>query len=374
MGWVENIHFKINWSDMTISYLGSNIIIYFMSYKSSLPALRGKNVISVALDESGDMTLEVYQELLRRFRGKSEYKPTMFISGTVQGADMDHWYPKMLNDKELTTISWRKVEDQQYPKFKAKDNIVILFMATHENIENLGEHYLKVQRDALGADTELYKQQILGVPCAATTGDSLIKLKGSNLKDRIELYTGELDTIVVGMDFNISNCAMTVSRQEDGIIKFCYDNKASAMDSYELSEQILEILPPEKYKNHDIIITGDSAGKARSTSAQDNKSNWDVIKAQLYGKYNNLEYIIPRSNPPVSNSIQQLNRLLTDNLIEISKEHCSELIRCLSTAEKTSNDTIKKSNNDQISHLVDACRYNVEVYHPSRRRYKSGSI
>ena len=374
-GYVENVDFVCNKSSLLITYLKYNVKVLFKSYKSGIPNLTGFNLISINIEEAGDMPNAVWREINRRFRGKlkDSQKITMLITGVPQGSDLSHWYLKMLLDTNLKPISYYKIEDQQYVRFKADSNTIVMFGSSHEGSKWNGKDYVDRQYKTMPKGSNLAKQQLHGLAVAASSEDSLFKLKGSNLKD-ISFDPENEDTIIVSLDFNIEKSGMLVMQTKEGVYQFVYDNKARAMDSYELAYQILEFLPPEKYQDCDIVITGDASGSKRSTTTQDNRTDWDIIKKVLYGKYRNLTYSVPRSNPSVSNSVKNFNRLLVDNLVEISKEHCSELIHCLSSVEKTANNTILKSSADSLSHLVDCARYAIEVVEPSRKKHISGSI
>ena len=206
----------------------------------------------------------------------------------------------------------------------------------------------------------------------AQTGNSLFQLKGSNLKD-LDLNNLSFAELVVSFDFNISKCSWVVTRLEDGILKVIHSNKSDAMDTYEACNQFKLQFPLNDFRYNRFIITGDAAGKARSTSTKDNKNDYSIIESEL--KDYNISIEVPRSNPPVSNSVRHINRLFNDNLIYINKNNCSFLIHGLSSCTASNSGGINKSGKDEVSHIVDAFRYGIEYLDPSiDRKSITGSI
>lgn len=293
----------------------------------------------------------------------------MFMCGCPQGVDEQHFYFKLLQDKDLNTFNHFTIDDVEYPRFKTKAKTLILHKPTHDNIKNLAPGYVDNLEEIYIKGSNFYKQQLLGQPVVATSEDNLFKVTGKNIQsfdfNRTNFYYR-----IISLDFNVAKCSWLIAEVEGDVIKFLYDNKSRAMDTYEVCEQIKEKFPPNEYSNYEFLITGDASGSNKSTKS--NKTDYDIIFKELGSHYKLLKSV-PRSNPSVSNSIRNFNRLLLEGKIIFNREGCGELITCLNKAV-ASGDVLKKGNSDDVTHLIDAARYAVEIVHPSKTKLYSGSM
>lgn len=170
-----------------------------------------------------------------------------------------------------------------------------------------------------------------------------------NVNNTVKL--NENHVLYIGMDFNITNMAATVSIKENGI-RYVIDE---FVDKYDTSEMINSI--KAKYPNNRVIIYPDAAGGARNTSG---KSDHRLLRDAGF------KIIAPKKNPLVRDRINKVNKQFEDKKTFINSDNCPSLIEAL---EKQSyNKTGVPDKSGGFDHIVDAFGY--EVYNSEKAKIK----
>lgn len=150
------------------------------------------------------------------------------------------------------------------------------------------------------------------------------------------------DILHVGMDFNITNMACTIS-VKDKNIRYVIDEIVDAYDTAEISKTL-----KERYPKNRIIIYPDAAGAARSTSGL---SDHDILRKAGF------RVMAPSKNPPVRDRINAVNNSFEKMQTFVNDEKCPSLIEALENQAYN-----KKGEPDKTSgfdHVVDGFGYEV---------------
>jgi phage terminase large subunit len=148
--------------------------------------------------------------------------------------------------------------------------------------------------------------------------------------------------LYIGMDFNITNMAATVSIKE-GNVRYVVDE---VVDAYDTGDMISII--NERYPANRKIVYPDAAGNARNTSG---KSDHDLLRKAGF------KVIAPSKNPSVRDRINSVNKDFADNLTFINGNKCPSLVDALEKQSYNKHgEPDKQSGHD---HINDAFGYEV---------------
>lgn len=148
--------------------------------------------------------------------------------------------------------------------------------------------------------------------------------------------------LYIGMDFNITNMAATVSIKEKNI-RYVVDELVNFYDTGDMAAEI-----KRRYPNNRIIIYPDSAGGARNTSG---KSDHDILKASGF------KVIVPKKNPFVRDRINSVNKEFENLTTFINSNKCPSLVDALEKQAYNKNGEPNKQGG--FDHIVDAFGYEV---------------
>lgn len=163
------------------------------------------------------------------------------------------------------------------------------------------------------------------------------KLNTDNTK-----YPATTDVLYIGMDFNITNMACTISIKQNGI-RYVVDEITDAYDTADICKIIRQ-----RYPSNKVIVYPDASGNSRNTSG---KSDHDIIRKSGF------RVIAPKKNPNVRDRINNVNKTFEDNKTFINSDKCPVLVDSLEKQSYKSNgDPDKQSGYD---HINDAFGYEV---------------
>lgn len=152
----------------------------------------------------------------------------------------------------------------------------------------------------------------------------------------------ENNILYIGMDFNITNMAATISIK-DGDKRFVIDE---VVDAYDTGDMISILM--ERYPYNRKIIYPDAAGNARNTSG---KSDHDLLRKAGF------KVIAPSKNPSVRDRVNSVNKEFEKDLTFINSNRCPSLIDALEKQAYNKNgEPDKQSGHD---HINDAFGYEV---------------
>ena len=155
-----------------------------------------------------------------------------------------------------------------------------------------------------------------------------------------------------GMDFNVDYMSSVLACEySDGTIHYFDEIRLTNSNTAEMAKAMKKIAAF-------IPVYPDSSGSARSTTS--NKSDHEILK-QDYG----FQVIAKKSNPPVIDSLNALNRMLKDANGKVRMTidpKCTNLIKDLEQTQRSRDGRIDKSN-IQLTHMFDACSYYIAYKH-----------
>lgn len=174
--------------------------------------------------------------------------------------------------------------------------------------------------------------------------------------------------IILSWDFNVEYRAVSawqeIGKKPDGKpIVACV--KSWQMRGATVYEDAIALCKEfEKHKGT-IFLHGDASGENRT--AQTTDSMWKTIRDTFNKLLKNIRYIVPKSNPPVKDTIQCLNWALQENLIQFRTDE-RNVFMSLSACKADKYGEIDKSidysaNSTARSHEADTARYAVWHYY-----------
>lgn len=158
----------------------------------------------------------------------------------------------------------------------------------------------------------------------------------------------------VGMDFNITNMAATISIKEKNI-RYVIDEIVNAYDTSEIAKILRE-----RYPKNRIMIYPDAAGAARSTSGL---SDHDILRKSGFS------VIAPKKNPPVRDRINAVNNSFAKMQTFVNDERCPALVEALENQAYNKQGEPDKSSG--FDHVVDGFGY--EVWGTTKTKIKVNS-
>ncbi len=148
--------------------------------------------------------------------------------------------------------------------------------------------------------------------------------------------------LYIGMDFNITNMAATVSIKE-GNIRYVVDELVNFYDTGDMAAEL-----KRRYADNRIIIYPDSAGGARNTSG---KSDHDILRVSGF------KVVAPKKNPFVRDRINSVNKEFENLTTFVNANKCPSLVDALEKQAYNKNGEPDKQGG--FDHIVDAFGYEV---------------
>ncbi len=163
--------------------------------------------------------------------------------------------------------------------------------------------------------------------------------------------------LYVGMDFNITNMAATISIKE-GDIRYVVEEITGAYDTADMIGKIRERHPGNR-----IIVYPDSAGSARNTSGM---SDHQMLK--LAG----FKVVAPPKNPPVRDRINAVNNELEKGRLFINPNTCPSLLDALEKQGYNKHGEPDKQSG--MDHVADALGYEIHNSQGARVSFRRSSV
>lgn len=120
--------------------------------------------------------------------------------------------------------------------------------------------------------------------------------------------------LYVGMDFNITKMACTISIKE-GNTRYVIDEIVDEYDTGDISSEI-----KKRYPNNRVFVYPDAAGAARNTSG---KSDHDILRKAGF------KVVVPKKNPFIRDRINSVNKEFADCTTFINSNRCPSLLSAL---------------------------------------------
>ena len=315
---------KVNESELKVTLSnGAEICIKGADNEDSL---RGAGLNRVVLDEYAMFKNHVWQEIVLPMLATTQ-GDAMFI-GTPDGYNsLYDLYLKGQSDPEwmswqYTTIEGGFVEDSEIDRLKSN------------------------------MDGRLYRQEMEA--SFETTGNRAAYNFDRDI--HIKKADGLTSERFIGMDFNVDYMSAVIACvYTDGTIHYYDEIRQSNSNTEAMSKEMRK-----RWGLHPIFP--DPAGKARSTTS--NRSDHQILKD------NGFQVIARVAHPTQKDRLSALNRMLLDAKDRVKMTidpSCKYLIKDLEQTQRDKKGGIDKSNYE-LSHMLDACSYYIELKHPIVQR------
>ncbi len=327
----NRIPFDLNKSENVLTMRDTRSRILLRSL-DEYERLRGTNLAWFGVDELSYTPEEAWIRLEGRLRDPKASRLCGFAVWTPKGHD---WiYRRFLGNK---------VEGYEAILAKPFENRFIL--------DTIPDYY---ERLKASYDERFYQQEVLGEYLSVDSG------RVYSAFDRAE-HVGEVlfdpyAPLLWALDFNVDPmCSVIAQKQGDNVV-VVDEIVLRRASTHQACEEFLE-----RFRNHrgGIVVYGDASGNNAKTSGQsDYRMITDFFARTMF---RNVDYRIPKANPPVRARIQMVNSKLksASGSIQIRiASKCKELIKDLEEVTyKPDSTVIDKERDTKRTHLSDAFGY-----------------
>lgn len=309
--------FKVNKSDMTITYLPNNSTLLFFGLDDIEKLKSIEGITSIWVEEASECERNDMLELNRRLRGITSYPKEFYISFNP-----------------ISHLHWLKEHffDNPFDAFRLK--------TTYKDNPFIDDEYKKEIEDIKSYDIQQYNIYALGEWGVLNT--NIVYHKFDFTKHLSQKSVKDFKVLHVGIDFNVGGCACVVFG-ESGDEAYCVDFFAP----YDTEAIVTEL--HSRYKNKELILYPDSSGRAKSTNAS--RSDIDILKE--------FRMNAPPKNGAVRDRINSVNRRFAFNKLFINKK-LDKVIYSLQTQAYKENGEPEKFNDHKggsIDDINDAFGY-----------------
>lgn len=319
-------------------------------------AIAGPNMAFMACDEPGSITHEAWRNATARVRHPGARLRQRVASGTPEGLG---WLMDMFGDPE---------RPEHYRVYR---------MRTDENVELLKHSpaYLEMVRENA---TEAEIQSYLGGMFGNLTGALAHPPFSEALHWTPNVQIHPTLPLRLCFDFNVDPMTLGICQIVAGphgpelhVVDWLAQYGGATVES---CCQALRAKYPDGWKPG-AIVYGDATGKARHVKSL--KSNYQIIRETLAG-WAGITEKVPTANPPVSERINAVNRLLLNaagktrlwirKTEPARKCETRELVRSLQrTTKAPGTDDIEKKPGETHTHAAEALGYLVAVEFPVQK-------
>lgn len=297
------------------------------------------NVAFIGVDEIDTVREEIATKAVQKLQGRmrSGNVRQMFYTTTPEGFG---WAYKFFVEEDS--------DDKRFIKARTLDNIFL----PQDFIDDLYAMY----------PPEQIKAYLEG---------EFVNLNGNTVYNYFDRYRHDLeplydynDDILVGLDFNIGACCVTVAVEDYDAGELYVIDFFTEYDTYRVGLEL-----QRRYgKFRDIIIHPDASGGNRSTNASE--TDLDILRDQ-FGFIVNA----PKANPNIKDRVNSTNNMFYHDKLFIDVKKCPELARALEKqayddAGKPEKSDIHPSADDWNDSLGYLCHRRYPVVKPSLAQYK----
>lgn len=230
--------------------------------------------------------------------------------------------------------------------------------STYENEKYLPPDYIDSLKETY--DDQLINAYLDGEFVNLTGGQVYKQYSSAN--ESSETVLDSDTTLMIGMDFNVTNMAACVFVYRGKRIPHCVDEFTGLYDTKDMIERI-----KLKYPNKKIVVYPDASGKNRKSNAADET---DLLLLKQAGFRVNAK----EANPRVRTRINTVNAMFKnadgDSRLFVNKKTCPETHKCLE--QQIYNDVGEPDKKAGKDHQNDAFGYFVVYEHPIRKPLTSG--
>ena len=320
---------KTNESSLTV-YLKNGSIVSLKGAEKP-DNLRGRSLDFIVLDEFADMRKEAWYEVLRP--SLSDRLGSALFIGTPKGRNhfYDLWTKGTDGETEWASYQYTTVQGGNVPA---------------EEVE-------QAKRDL---DQRTYEQEYE----ARFVNYSGIIYYSFKREESVRKYTGELDTLHIGMDFNLDPMSAVISVR-NGNTLHCIDEVV--MYGSNTDEMVDELR--QRYPRNHLIIYPDPAARQRKTSAG-GRTDLSILQnagftVKAKSKHSAIRDRINAVNARL-NTAEGVRQLFID-------PKCKKVIESLE--RQTYKEGTSQPNKDGYDHMNDALGYLVDYLFPIRKEFEA---
>jgi len=289
-----NDSFKINKSDMTITYLpnGSELLFYGLDDIEKLKSIQG--ITSIWIEEASETDEGDIAELNRRLRGETPYYKQIII--TFNPISHLHWLKARFFDNEKAKVS--------------------IYKTTYKDNKFIDDEYKQEIEDIKHYDLQQYNIYALGEWGVLNT--NIVYHNYSHVKHTTELSVKDFEVLHIGLDFNIGGCV--------GVVCGEIGTKVYVVDGWAVYDTESIVTQLRQYHNKKVILYPDASGRARKTNAS--RSDIQILEDGGY------RIDAPKMNGAVRDRVNASNRMFATDRIYING-HVEKLMYSLQTQAYT---------------------------------------
>jgi PBSX family phage terminase large subunit len=302
---------------------GSQIFFGGLDDKERAEKILGQEFSTLYFNECSQIDYSSIQIALTRLAEKNDLKKKAYFD--FNPSTKSHW-SYYLFEKKLNPIDDEPlINPDEYASFQ---------MNPQDNIDNLDEEYIKL----LEAMPEKERNRfLLGIFNDESNGQVYYSFRRD---DHVKDIARQNGTLFLGMDFNVSPMTCVVGQLINNKFNVIDEIYLENSDTYKMAAE----LKARGYVGG--RVCPDSTGRNRKTSG---KSDFDILKEAGF-------VIESTSNPFVTDRVNNVNRLLSDNRIIISPK-CKKLINDLEKVVWKDNKLDQSGDNKSLTHISDALGY-----------------
>lgn len=290
----------------------------------------GLEFSSIWLNEVSQIPYDSAQIAISRLAEKNELKKKVYYD---QNPGKRSSWPYFLFHKHLNPIDQEPIRDPE--------NYVKLLMNPIDNIKNIDEAYLQTLSSMPEAERKRFLE---GVYQDESQGQVYYAFRRDKHVKPLQKENGTLFAL---LDFNVSPGTAIICQYINKKIRCLDEVWIQNSDTYKVANEL--------------ILKGalgasaipDSTGANRKTSG---KSDFDILREKGFK-------IMSVSNPFVTDRINNLNRLFSDDRIEIDPK-CKKLINDLDSVVWKDNKPDQSGANKMLTHISDALGYGAWYFEP----------
>ena len=323
-----NLAIVANNTDYFITLPNGSQIWFAGMDNARIEKILGTEYSTIYFNEASEMEYESVQLVISRLAEKNSLRKRVWFD--FNPPTKSHWsYWMFLN----------KIDPIDEVPFSEPDMYGHLLMNPKDNLANIDKEYLKL----LGRMPEKQRERFLeGLFTDIDDGRAYYAFDRekhvSEIKKNSESGIGK-GTIIVGMDFNVDPMTAVVCSFIDGIVYVFDEVYLNNSDTYKMCSEL-------RKRGYVGQVIPDSTGRNRRTSG---KSDFKILEDHGH-------YIVSTRNPFISDRVNNVNRLLTDDRIVIDRK-CRKLINDLERVSWKDNVLDQKGTNKHLTHISDALGY-----------------
>jgi len=329
--------FKINKSDMTITYIpnGSMLIFFGLDNIEKLKSIQG--ITSIWVEEASEAEQKDILELNRRLRGETPYYKQIII--TFNPIYHLHWLKTHFFDTEQSKAH--------------------IYKTTYLDNSFIDKEYRQEIEDIALYDEQQYRIYALG---------EWGVLNGNIIHHRFKFQEHISDKTItdfyrlhIGVDFNIGGCVCVALGEDTNGLAHIIDEFVS----YDTENMIVEL--KSRYSRHDVTLYPDVSGGNRHTNST--KTDIDMLKSAGF------MCNVPADNGATSTRYNACNRKFMTNTILVNQHTARKTYEALQVHAYDDKGMPEKfTKHPAIDDYTDAFGYVVGRMYPILHGYSSAKL